>query len=185
MQACTLLNGFAASVLVFTFAFAGCQSSTSTPAEAPASGESTASAAEPSAAEAADAPGTADKADNGEKWEGEAEATSNNAPATNRDAEETRTTAVIQKQIIDNRKPFRACYDKARKEVPDLRGTLTLHFVLDPEGNVKKAEPNLERSDIKTANVTDCAIAVLKGMKFPPSSRGMETTVNYPFDFKP
>ena len=184
MQACTLLNVFAGSVLVFTLGVAGCQSSTSAPAEAPAQGESTSAAAEPASTSAADPTGSSDSA---EKWEGEAEATApaNSAAGAGSEGQETRTTAVIQKQIVDNRKPFRACYDKAKKELPELRGTMTIHFVLDPEGNVKKAELNLERSEIKTASVSDCAIAVLKGMKFPPSSRGMETTVNYPFDFKP
>jgi TonB family protein len=87
--------------------------------------------------------------------------------------------------VADNRKQIRACYDKARKQVPDLRGTMTIHFVLDPEGKVKKAELNLERSDIKSPEVADCAIAIIKTLKFPPSSKGMESTINYPFDFKP
>ena len=183
MQACTLLNIFAGSVLVFTLGFAGCQSSSSAPAETPAASESTPAA--PS--EATEAPDNAGSADSADKWEGEAEATASasGTAAAGGEGQETRTTAIIQKQIVDNRKPFRDCYDKARKELPELRGTMTIHFVLDPEGNVKKAELNLDRSEIKTAGVSDCAIAVLKGMKFPPSSRGMETTVNYPFDFKP
>jgi TonB family protein len=99
--------------------------------------------------------------------------------------EDSRTTQSIQKVILDNRKPIRACYDQHKKDLPTLKGTMTIHFVLDPEGNVKKAELNLERSDIKAPGLVDCALAHLKKLKFPPSSKGMDTTVNYPFDFKP
>jgi hypothetical protein len=101
-----------------------------------------------------------------------------------KNAVETRTSEVIAQIVRDNRKPFRDCYEKGTKELPDLQGTLTLHFVLDPEGKVKKAELNQERSTIKAPQVVDCAISVLKGLKFPASSRGMESVINYPFDFK-
>ncbi|HMJ12154.1 MAG TPA: AgmX/PglI C-terminal domain-containing protein [Polyangiaceae bacterium] len=181
MQACTLLNSFAGSVLVFVLGFAGCSSNSTPPAETP--NESASTTPDAPNAESTETP--AEAADSNEKWEGEAEATSSGSGSAASSEQEARSTTQIQKQIVENRKPFRDCYDKARKELPDLRGTLTLHFVLDPEGKVKKAELNMERSDIKSASVADCAIAVLKGMTFPPSSRGMETTVNYPFDFKP
>jgi hypothetical protein len=65
-----------------------------------------------------------------------------------------------------------------------LQGALVINFVIDPDGKVKKAELNQERSEVKAPAVVDCAIGVLKGIKFPPSSRGMDTTVNYPYDFK-
>ncbi len=98
---------------------------------------------------------------------------------------ETRTTEVIQKIILDNRKPVRACYDKVKKDLPSLQGNMTIHFVLGPEGAVKKAEIVLERSEIKNAELADCAIGVIKKLKFPASSRGMESSINYPFNFKP
>jgi outer membrane biosynthesis protein TonB len=100
--------------------------------------------------------------------------------------EDTRTTQSVQKVILDNRKTFRACYDSARKQKKDLgAGTLTLHFVLDPDGKVKKAELNQERSTLQEPKLVECALAQLKNLSFPPSSKGMDTTVNYPFDFKP
>ena len=97
---------------------------------------------------------------------------------------ETRSSEVIAQVIKDNRKPFRDCYEKGKQKIPELEGTLTLFFVLGPKGDVKKAELNKERSNIVEPVVADCAIAALKALKFPPSSRGMESTVNYPFDFK-
>ena len=118
-------------------------------------------------------------------WEGEAEARGATAPSTGGNTgAETRTNEVIAKVIKDNRKPFRDCFEAAAKELPELEGTMTIHFVLDPEGNVKNGELNGSRSTLRAASVVDCAVNALKRMKFPPSSRGMESVVNYPFDFK-
>lgn len=96
-----------------------------------------------------------------------------------------RTTADIQKVIKDNREPIRACYEKAKKKLPSLKGTMTIKFTLDPDGNVREAELNKERSDIYAPAIVNCAIAELKKLKFPAHAKGMDTTVNYPFDFKP
>jgi hypothetical protein len=115
-----------------------------------------------------------------EAWEGEAEA-KGEAPAG---GAETRTTEVVARVIKDNRKPFRDCYERGTKDLPDVQGSMTIHFVLSPDGKVKSAELNQERSTIKAPPVVDCAISVLKGLKFPPSSRGMESVINYPFDFR-
>ncbi|MGC4091855.1 MAG: AgmX/PglI C-terminal domain-containing protein [Polyangiaceae bacterium] len=100
-------------------------------------------------------------------------------------SEETRTNDAIAAVIRQNRQPFRDCYDRAAAKDANLpAGTLTLHFVLDPTGKVKLAELNAERSTVKSPDVVNCAVAVLKQLKFPASSRGMESTANYPFDFK-
>jgi hypothetical protein len=163
--------------------------------------ESPAAAATP----AADAPGNepaaspaAGKADEG-GWEGEAEAKKSDsdgaaaasgssagkpAPADTK-GEETRTVDVIAKIVKESRQPVRDCYDKAQKELPTLKGDMVIFFVLDPEGKVKKIELNQQASTLKAPAVVDCAIKVIKGLSFPASSRGMETTVNYPYNFNP
>jgi outer membrane biosynthesis protein TonB len=98
---------------------------------------------------------------------------------------ETRTMDVIRKQVLDNRKAARKCYEDARKDLKDLKGDVVIHFVIDPEGSVKSAELNQERSTLKSPAVVDCVIGVIKGIKFPKSSRAMETSTNYPFNFTP
>ncbi|MBN1611631.1 MAG: AgmX/PglI C-terminal domain-containing protein [Polyangiaceae bacterium] len=98
---------------------------------------------------------------------------------------EKRTLEVIGKIVKDNRQMVRDCYNQARKKDPSLQGNLTIHFVLDPDGDVMSAELNRERSDITTPAVVECAIMLIKALKFPPSSRGMETVVNYPFNLQP
>lgn len=98
---------------------------------------------------------------------------------------EKRTLAVVAKIVKKNRQMVRDCYNEARKKDPTLKGNLTIHFVLSPDGDVMSAELNEERSEIKTPAVADCAIMLIKALKFPPSSRGMETVVNYPFNLQP
>jgi hypothetical protein len=157
------------------------------PAKSPDDAAAPAADAPADAAPAADAPAPdkpADKpatgADDG-AWAGEAEAKSSKAPADGKT--ETRTMEVIAQIVKDNRKPVRECFDKAKKDLPDLKGDMVIHFVVDPDGKVKKAELNQERSTIKSPAVVDCSIKIIQGIKFPPSSRGMDTTVNYPFNF--
>ncbi|HEY3233098.1 MAG TPA: AgmX/PglI C-terminal domain-containing protein [Polyangiaceae bacterium] len=124
-----------------------------------------------------------------EGWEGEESGggpkdASSHSAAPKR-GEETRTTESIQKLVLEQRKPVRKCYEDARKKQPDLQGDMIIHFVLDPKGKVKTAELDTKRSTIKAQSVADCAISVIKQIQFPPSSRGMETNVDYPYNFKP
>jgi hypothetical protein len=121
----------------------------------------------------------AEAADEG-AWAGETEAKAPQAAANGKT--ETRTMEVIAQVVKENRKPVRDCFDKAKKDLPDLKGDMVIHFVVDPEGKVKKADLNVERSTLKSPAVVDCSIKVITGIKFPPSSRGMDTTVNYPFN---
>jgi len=107
------------------------------------------------------------------------------SPANGKAVVETRTMDVIRKIVMDNRKAARKCYDDGRKDLKDLKGDVVVHFVIDPEGKVKLAELNQERSTLKAPPVTDCVLGVIRGIKFPPSSRGMETSTNYPFNFTP
>ncbi len=173
-----------------------CGSSSPPPAESAASTSEPAADAPPPAAENEPAPasGAGD-----EGWEGEKEATGSGAgksggdakppgdakPAPDTKGEETRTIEVLSKMVKEKRQPVRDCYDKARKDLPDLKGDMVIHFVLDPEGKVKLAELNVERSTLKSPPVADCAIKVIKSIPFPPSSRGMDTEVNYPYNLNP
>lgn len=148
------------------------------------------------AATASNKPGAADD----EGWVGEKTAKGDDAakgaavagasdaepsPANGKGVAETRTMEVIRKIVMDNRKAARKCYDDARKDLKDLKGDVVIHFVLDPEGKVKLAELNQERSTLKAPAVTDCVLGVIRSIHFPPSSRGMETSTNYPFNFTP
>jgi len=146
---------------------------------APAADASGASADKPADAPAGDAKPAEAAGDEG--WAGESEAKSQKAPDAGGKTE-TRTMEVIAQIIKDNRKGVRDCFEKAKKDLPDLKGDMVIHFVIDPEGKVKKADLNVERSTLKSPAVVECSIKVLSAIKFPASSRGMDTTVNYPFN---
>ena len=169
--------------LVVPLALLGCGGETPPPATA---ADAPPPADAPADAPAADAPAGADKPAGGgdEAWSGEAEAKSEKVPPGKEGVTETRTMEVIAKIVKDNRQPVRDCMDKVQKQLPDLEGDMVIHFVVDPEGKVRKAELNIERSTMKNPEVAECAVKTLKGISFPPSSRGMDTTVNYPYNFK-
>lgn len=120
------------------------------------------------------------------------EAASDDAPSAGADEAaqaggdpDTRTMEVIAATVKEHRKDARACYEKGAKQVPGLKGDLVVHFVLKPNGKVKSAELNKERSTITEPSVVSCVIDVITAIEFPRSSRGMETSVNYPFNFTP
>lgn len=173
-------RAFAGALL---FALAGCGGGAAEPAKTPADAEAPAAAADPApaASDAASPAGEPKAAGSDDAWAGESEAKAPSAPAAGGKTE-TRTMEVIAQVVKENRKPVRECFEKAKKDLPDLKGDMVIHFVVDPEGKVKKADLNQERSTLKAPPVVDCAIKVLMGIKFPPSSRGMDTTVNYPFN---
>lgn len=106
------------------------------------------------------------------------------APAAAEPAD-TRSKEQIQAVIAANRERVRACYDAAQKKEPGLQGDLVVAFVINPDGSVKSAEVNASESEIHSPELDSCAIDVLKTLKFPASSRGLESKVNYPFNFKP
>jgi TonB family protein len=91
----------------------------------------------------------------------------------------------IQAIVAGNRDLFRACYDKAAKTHPGIKGDFTLKFVVNPDGTVKSAEGDPTKSEIHVPELDTCAIATLKTLKFPPSKRGMESAVSFPFKFTP
>ncbi|NLE85050.1 MAG: AgmX/PglI C-terminal domain-containing protein [Myxococcales bacterium] len=151
-------------------------------------------ASEPPAADADSAPddvAALPEEEPEESWGDEDTTTSDDAPRSGAapDAgatKETRTLEVIQKVVNERRAAVRACYDKAREKNSALPGgDFVVRIVIDPEGVVKSAEQDFDASAVKSPDLSKCAIAEILTWKFPPSSRGMETKVNYPFNFKP
>jgi len=91
----------------------------------------------------------------------------------------------IAAMVKAHRKEARECYEKALKQIPGLKGDVVIHFTLKPNGQVKHAELNEQRSTIREASVSSCVIDVIQKIEFPKSSKGLETDVNYPFNFNP
>jgi TonB family protein len=178
MRACTYLNVFAGTVMFGLMSFAACggaQSETQAPSAAssadPSNEVSTAAKVAPAAATgAASSPASPSSA---------APAAALPTPPADRSMNDIRAI------VAGNRDGFRACYDRAQKTHPGIKGTFMLKFVLNPDGSVKSAEADPAKSEIHAPELETCAVSTLRGLKFPPSRRGMESTVNYPFDFNP
>lgn len=98
---------------------------------------------------------------------------------------DTRTAETIRRVLSANRSTVRACYDAALRENPGIEGDLVVSFLIDPYGIVRKAEVNWEESDIHVPELDTCAACAIEELRFPPSSRGLESRVNYPFNFNP
>jgi TonB family protein len=110
------------------------------------------------------------------------EAAPSAAPSPVRDARGKRE---IQQVMIDNRDKVRACYDAALAQNPGIAGDLVVDFTIDPRGDVKQAEVNWSQSEIHIPELDTCAADAVRSLKFPPSSRGLESKVSYPFNFNP
>lgn len=87
--------------------------------------------------------------------------------------------------MAENRGAVRACYDAALAQNPGIHGALVINFVIDPRGSVKEAEVSWKDSDIHVPELDTCAAEAVRAIKFPPSSRGLESKVTYPFNFNP
>lgn len=98
---------------------------------------------------------------------------------------DSRTKEAIQSVIASNRDKVRACYDAALAHNPGIQGDLVVTFVINPNGSVKQAEVNWAESEVHVPELDTCAADALKTLKFPVSSRGLESKVNYPFNFNP
>ena len=174
MRACMYLNIAAGAVLFGVSSFAACggaQSSASAPSAEPAASAAPASAgssvAESPPPPAASSPSLA------------AASPATPPPAPDRGMDDIRAI------VAGNRDAFRACYDRSLKTHPGIKGRFMLKFVLNPDGTVKSAAADPTASEIHASDLESCAVGALKGLKFPPSKKGMESTVNYPFDFNP
>jgi hypothetical protein len=176
MKACAILSLGVGTIAIVVFGFVGCgggsaetpppAAPTSDPAPTPAAAPAP-EASEPGSPPSSAAPAPADSA------------ASDDAP------EDTRTMEVIAAVVKANRQKARDCYEKGLKKTPTMKGDLVVHFTLKPNGKVKEAELNRERSTLSDPDVVKCVIEVIKSLEYPKSSKGFESTINYPFNFNP
>lgn len=103
----------------------------------------------------------------------------------NPDASHDRSASELGEIISKNRDRFRACYEQALGRNPKLEGAFVLLFTLNADGSFKSVSYDKDKSDIKDEPMAECMYGVVKGLSFPASKRGKETTVSYPFGFKP
>jgi TonB family protein len=158
----------------------GCASA-APPPEAPA---------EPSleSSQEADPPGAAAAGDPSPAAEPESPTPEPSAAASSATASpprDSRSKQEIQQVMANNRDKVRACYDAALAKNPGIAGDLVVDFTIDPRGDVKQAEVNWSQSEIHIPELDACAADAVRSLKFPASSRGLESKVSYPFNFNP
>ncbi|MBI5535089.1 MAG: TonB family protein [Deltaproteobacteria bacterium] len=109
----------------------------------------------------------------------------NNAQSDGNAATTDRNISDYQAIVQSNRDKFRTCYDASLAAHPGIKGQVTLKFVLKPDGSVKEGGIEKSSSEITEEDLERCMMNALKTLKFPKSTRGMESTIRYPFNFKP
>src|SRR5690242_8159904 len=174
MQACTYFSVSVGAFYIALSSFAACggsQPPASAPSE-PAAAASSDTSSPPTAAASAPSPASSSPSL-------AAAPTATAPPTPDRGMDDVRAV------VAGNRDAFRACYDRSLKTHPGIQGRFMMKFVVNPDGSVKSAEADVAKSEIHASDLESCAVGVLKGLKFPPSKKGMESTVNYPFDFHP
>ena len=109
----------------------------------------------------------------------------NNAQSDGKAPTTDRNIADYQAIIQNNRDRFRTCYEASLAAHPGIKGRAMLRFVLAPNGTVKEAGLERSNSDITEDDLDRCMGEAVRKLSFPPSKKGMETTVRYPFHFNP
>ena len=89
---------------------------------------------------------------------------------------------VVAAAIRQRKSAVIACYERALKRTPSLRGRLTLRFRVGTVGRVVTAE--VEDSTLNDDEVTHCVIRTVKGWRFPAPANG-EVAFSYPLIFQP
>lgn len=73
------------------------------------------------------------------------------------------------------------CYEKALQAQKDLRGRLTLEWVVAASGRVSSV--SVASSSLRAKSVENCVVSSVKNWKFPRPVGGVNVDVSYPFDF--
>jgi hypothetical protein len=91
---------------------------------------------------------------------------------------------VINEKLKSVGPNIQACYERALKTKPDLRGKVDINFVVSPEGKVVHADA-AEGDDALTDSATvACILAEIRKLEFPPPSGG-RVFINYPLMLEP
>jgi hypothetical protein len=91
-------------------------------------------------------------------------------------------TEVIQRIVRQNFGRFRLCYENGQRTNPDLRGRVSVKFVIDRSGAVSTAAD--AGSDLAERAVIACIVHAFENLSFPQPEGGVVTVV-YPLLFEP
>ena len=89
--------------------------------------------------------------------------------------------AEIARVIRRNLPRFKYCYEKQLSSNPNLGGKISIYFTIAPTGTVPKA--SVRETTMNSKAVENCAVGVMKSLKFPKPKGGGIVVVTYPFVF--
>lgn len=90
--------------------------------------------------------------------------------------------AAIQRVVRSNYHEFRRCYEHGLVNNSNLRGQVTVRFVIERDGSVSKA--SLTYNSVPDCAVAECVVSKYPAMKFPEPEGGIVTVV-YPITLEP
>ena len=93
----------------------------------------------------------------------------------------------LEREMIDHvvhqrKDRIRLCYERQLNFIPQLSGKVTVHFEIDPQGNVLSS--SLIEDTLKNQAVKDCILTEVKTWTFPKPQGGVIVPVDYPFVFE-
>jgi len=92
--------------------------------------------------------------------------------------------AVIDEKLKSAGPAFQACYERALKTKPELRGGVDINFVVAPDGKVAHADVNQSDDTLDDAPTIDCILAEIRKLVFP-EPQGGRVFLNYPLKLEP
>jgi hypothetical protein len=92
--------------------------------------------------------------------------------------------AVIDEKLKSAAPALQACYEHALKSKPDLRGTVSVNFVVGPDGKVAHAEAAEADDALADAPTVDCILGEIRKLVFP-EPKGGRVFINYPLKLEP
>jgi hypothetical protein len=92
--------------------------------------------------------------------------------------------AVIDAKLDAARPGIQACYEAALKTQPDLRGLVSINFVVGADGRVAHVEAMDGEDALRDAATVDCVLGQIKALEFP-APHGGRVFLSYPLRLEP
>jgi hypothetical protein len=86
----------------------------------------------------------------------------------------------IRQVVVGHQATLRRCYDVELARLPDLKGTITMTWMIAPDGSVSNA--SVAASTIQNTNVETCVLAEVKAWTFPTADAPTHIAA-YPLKF--
>ncbi|HXK16786.1 MAG TPA: AgmX/PglI C-terminal domain-containing protein, partial [Polyangiaceae bacterium] len=92
--------------------------------------------------------------------------------------------AVIDEKLKSAAPAIQACYERALKSKPELRGNVIVNFVVAPDGKVAHAEAAEGDDALSDVPTVTCILGEIRKLVFP-EPKGGRVFINYPLKLEP